>query len=123
MEDINIVLKGIQKKIHQSPGCRYLYYYFDELVKCLKGWTKQYPNETPEELVKTIELYASECFFCCYNTPNWLMYAARSFYCADVLIEFVADEPSKCSLRETMCYYFNKLMDTDSIFLINSDIL
>lgn len=38
MEDVNVVLKRIRRKIDKSSGCSYLYQYFDGLVKELEIW-------------------------------------------------------------------------------------
>lgn len=123
MEDVNVALKRIRRKIDKSSGCSYLYQYFDGLVKELEIWVRQHPNETPEELIETIESYAAECNFCNYSSPGWLMYAARSFYCADTLIKFVSDDSGRRNLTHLMSLYFEDLMDSEAISLIDCKIL
>lgn len=92
-ETLKLSLQRIRRKIDKSSGYGYLYHYFDNMVKLLKEWQLSNPNdEDNDELINTIFKYKSECDYCKYNSPGWFKYAARCFYCADYLVQFIGNK-------------------------------
>lgn len=121
-EELNMSLRGIRKKINKSSGCGYLYHHFDNLCSLLENWKNTTPNNSDiQELVKTIDAYSSECYYCNEKSLGWLQYAARSFYCADYLLRYIPDE-AKNNLQYSLNVDFERLMDSEAISFVEKEL-
>lgn len=122
-ETLKLSLQRIREKIDKSSGHGYLYHYFDDMVKQLKEWQLLNPNdEDNDELISTILQYNSECNYCKYNSPGWLKYAARCFYCADALVQFIGNKSLRNCLEYELSSTFDMLIDSESISLVEDSL-
>lgn len=101
----------------------YLYNYFDNLVKELQDWKLRNPSDADyDELVSTIYAYRLECGYCKYGSPGWFKYAARCFYCADFLIQFISDSILHKCLENELSATFEILLDSEAISIVENDL-
>lgn len=116
-KELKLSLRRIRKKIDKSSGYGYLYHHFDDVVKQLKEWQLSSPNdEDNDELVATILKYKGECNYCkYYHSPGWFKYAARCFYCADYLVQFIGNKQRHDYLEDELSPVFDMLLDSMSI--------
>lgn len=122
-ETLKLSLQRIRKKIDKSSGYGYLYHHYDEVVTRLKEWQLSNPNdEDDDELVATILKYTSECDYCKYNSPGWFKYAARCFYCADYLVQFIGNKVLHDYLEDELSSTFDMLLDSESISFIEDSL-
>ncbi len=122
-ETLKLSLQRIRRKIDKSSGYGYLYHYFDNMVKLLKEWQLSNPNdEDNDELINTIFKYKSECDYCKYNSPGWFKYAARCFYCADYLVQFIGNKSLHDCLENELSSTFDMLIDSESISFVEDSL-
>lgn len=122
-ETLKLSLQRIRRKIDKSSGYGYLYHYFDNMVKLLKEWQLSNPNdEDNDELISTIFKYKSECDYCKYNSPGWFKYAARCFYCADYLVQFIGNKSLHDCLENELSSTFDMLIDSESISFVEDSL-
>ena len=92
METIHLytLINKLRKRIKYSPGCDYLYGYFNDLVHELDLLEK---DKMPVEMLRAIEQligdYAADCIYNTFASANWVRYSARCFYCADYLTRYL----------------------------------
>lgn len=122
-ESLKLSLRRIRDKIDSSSGHSCLYNYFDNLVKELQDWRLRNPSDADyDELIYTIYKYNWECSYCKFNSPSWFKYAARCFYCADFLIQFISNNILQTYLEDKLSETFEMLLDSDAISLVENDL-
>jgi len=121
--DIIGLISKLEKKIQRSPGCSYLYWYFDELIGALERRKSDgFSNEEIALLQGLIQDYAYDSTYNTYGSANWVRYSVRCFYCADRLTEYLPDVRKK-SMEEFLSEYFVTLTDKRVASAIDSDVL
>ena len=122
MDNIIVQINRIRKKISKSSGCSYLYRYFDDLVRSLQN--RQGPLSIAEssELIGLICDYARDSRYNNFASANWVRYSARCFYCADFLLNYLADTHTT-GLKRTLNQYFMELVDSGVALIIPHDVV
>lgn len=116
-------IRKVKKRIKTSPGCKYLYSQFDDLVKDLNSFmVGELPEEVSAELCSLIHDYAHDSTYNTYASANWVRYSARCFYCADFLVHFLT-EPSQKVAEELLNGVFLKLVEYRIAPIIQQDTL
>lgn len=123
MNSIIFKIGKLRKKIHNSSGCNYLYYYFNDLIHDLDSLEKgNLPSEVSSELLTLIQDYATDCTYNTYGSANWICYSARCFYCADYLTNYLT-KPMQQAMETFLNRYFVRLTEANVAPVLPKDVL
>ncbi len=117
-----VQINRIRKKISKSSGCSYLYRYFDDLVRSLQNRQEPLSIAESSELIDLICDYARDSRYNNFASANWVRYSARCFYCADFLLNYLADTHTT-GLKRTLNQYFMELVDSGVALIIPQDVV
>ena len=122
MDNIIVQINRIRKRISKSSGCSYLYRYFDDLVRSLQNRQEPLSIAESSELIDLICDYARDSRYNNFASANWVRYSARCFYCADFLLNYLADTHT-AGLKRTLNQYFMELVDSGVALIIPQDVV
>lgn len=123
-EELQLKLRRIRKKIDTSSGCGYLYHHFEDLIFDIEKWHLANPDALDhKELFDTVKKFIDESTFCTWGSPGWLLYSARCFYCANVMLKFIHGCEVKKELQEYQMNCFRKLLNTEVVSVLDSSLL
>ena len=122
MDNIIVQINRIRKKIPKSSGCSYLYRYFDDLVRSLQNRQEPLSIAESSELIGLIYDYARDSRYNNFGSANWVRYSARCFYCADFLLNYLADTHTT-GLKRILNQYFMELVDSGVALIIPHDVV
>lgn len=123
-DSLQIKLKRIRKKIDTSSGCGYLYHHFDDLISDLEKWHIANPEALDhKELFDTVKKFIDESTFRTWGSPGWLLYSARCFYCANVMLKYIHGNEVRKILQEYQTECFRRLLSTEVVSVLDRFLL